>query len=168
MKNAGYCRAVPAREYCNTTFFNSWFGKLYRLLLSPPRNPKMRCTQTTPLNARIDYFFHFLTVFCGKPTGFREKPVIFTSENNDRIWQSWGSEKGGRTYRGTSFARIEIGSLVRKQTRSIPATSQTTTPPAIGLCNVATYDLIDSRRRSVNYSGSIPVFSDFVPVKIWG
>jgi hypothetical protein len=44
--------------------------------------------------------------------------------------------------------------------RPVPAASQTTFPPAFGCCNIATYDLICSRRRSFNYSGPVPLFCE--------
>jgi len=42
----------------------------------------------------------------------------------------------------------------------VPSASQTIPPPAFGLCNIAKYDLIRSRRASLNYSGPVPHFSE--------
>ncbi len=42
----------------------------------------------------------------------------------------------------------------------VPAASQTTSPPAFGLCNIAKFDLIRSRRASLSNSGPVPHFSE--------
>ena len=44
----------------------------------------------------LTIFLHFLTVVCEKPTEFLVKSSLFTSEEESRIWQSWGGGKGGK------------------------------------------------------------------------
>jgi hypothetical protein len=54
------------------------------------------------------------------------------------------------------------------QEKSFIPTSQTTSISAFGLSNIAIYDLVRSRRKSLNNSGPVPRFSKIMTSKIRG
>jgi hypothetical protein len=63
--------------------------------------PKKRGSNPGTYHARLPLFSVKMTVFCGKTAVFPGKKRIYTSENDDRIWQNWGGRKGRRTCYGT-------------------------------------------------------------------